>query len=216
MRQLVKATLLGSALFTMVLPSAAFAKSEKIERAHMSNPVSVEAADRTLEKEMNKHERNRKVVKVTGTVKAISATSITVTSKLKDYTFTIATTTKMLRKHHGKATVNEIVVGDHVKVWADKKVDGTAKMIWDKDIWAVRFPGTVSNLDTTNKTLTLTIRWKMFDVTSTVKWDDTLVVKQGSVTKAVSDLANGQSVTVAGSWNSLGKFIFAKSIKIAE
>ena len=182
----------------------------------MTNPVTVEAADRTLEKEMNKHERNRKVVKVTGTVKAISATSITVTSKTTDYTFTIATTTKMLRKHHGKATMNEIVVGDHVKVWADKKVGGTAKMIWDKDIWAVKFPGTISNIDVANKTLTLTITWKMFDVTSTVKWDDTLVIKQGTVVKTVADLANGQKITVAGSWNAIGKFIFAKTIKIAE
>jgi hypothetical protein len=218
MRHFVKTTMLGAAMVSLVMPFGVQAKeSGEREHARMKNPVSVEAADRASERELSKNEHSNKVRKTTGVVKAISATSITVTnSKKVDTTFVIDAKTRMLRKHHGKASVNEIVVGDHVKVWSSKTTPGTAKMIWDKDIWAVRFPGTISNLDTTNKTMTLTIKWKMFDVTSTVKWDDTLVVKQGEVTKAVTDLANGQKVTVSGSWNDIGKFIFAKKINLPK
>lgn len=198
----------------MIVPTAAFAKDD-IRSTRMNNPVTIEKSEAKDVRQHDEHERNRRLVKVNGTVAAISTSSITVkVSSTISYTFAITSKTRMLRKHKGATNVSEIAVNDRVRVWADKKVGGTAKMILDKSIWWVNFPGTISNIDTTAKTFTLTIRWKMFDVTSTVKWDASTAIRQGDAIKTVPDLANGQKVQVKGSWNEVGRYILARRITI--
>lgn len=130
----------------------------------------------------------------------------------KTYIFAVDENTIILRKFKARTGINEVAVGDKVMIWATKMTDGTAKLIWDKSIWFASTSGKVSALDTTAKTFTLTITKHRVEYTTTVKWDDVTTVWQGDTAKAITDLANGQVVKIQGSWNSVGKYLYAKKI----
>lgn len=222
----------GLMLLAPFIASAHGPLSAMNKHVKLQAPASSETTDRKTVNAFNGNEKNTKLFKVEGKVTAISATSVSLTSTSRkrvtdpttmkktwttvttNYTFTIDAKTKLVRKFKGVSSVNEIAVGDSIRVWATSATNGTAKMIWDKSIWWVVFPGTISALDATNKTFTLNIPWHGISVTTTVKWDDMTKVMQGTTVKTAADLANGQSVKVRGSWNSVGMFILAKSINL--
>ncbi len=170
-----------------------------------------------------------KYVHVNGKVTAVSTTSITVDVRSKNedetittspYTFAIDSTTKIIRKFKGSATIVEIAVGDKVKLWGTKLEGGVAKLIWDKSIWWGQIKGTITDLNATTKTFKLILKQKQtasgktITVAATVKTHDGTKYWLGDVEKAFTDLANDQVVTVRGSWNSANKYFLANKVTI--
>ncbi len=222
---------------SMAAPSVTLARETKHEK--LKETVAIDGkGDKDGLARFESEDRGRKHKFVTGKVTAISATSITILtpgtapvantnttntnsdSKPKalpgtSYTFAITSATHYVRKYKGTASWNEIMLGDTVKVWADKLVDGTAKLIWDTSIWYSEVKGVVSNLNVTGMALTLTVTMKGVEYNTTVKMDSatTYLMKDGTA-KAITDLANGQTIKLRGSWNSVGKYLLAKRIVI--
>ncbi|MBI3573192.1 MAG: hypothetical protein HY092_03260 [Candidatus Kerfeldbacteria bacterium] len=208
----------------MVVPLAVSAKITH----QLGNPESIEHTDANTIGKFNSESHNTKRHHVTGKVTAVSATSITVAvgsasansngngntnvGAPKTYTFVVDSHTVVIRKFKGKSSISEVMVGDMVMVWADKLSGGTAKLIWDKSIWWVGISGTISNLDATNKMFTLTIMKNKIEFTTTVKTDASTTFWQGTTAKTFSDLANGQKVTIRGSWDNIGKFLLARKV----
>ncbi len=167
---------------------------------------------------------------VNGTVSAVSATAISVSVKHRDennldafvtkvYTFSIDAKTKVIRKFKATASISEVAVGDRVAVWGSDLRDGRARLIWDKSIWWGETEGTLTDLNTTDKTfkVVLTTENKLgqqVTVVTTVKVSDATTYWQNGVAKSFSDLANDQKVKVRGSWNSAGKFFLANKVTI--
>ncbi len=221
---------------SVVVPSMVFAKT-KVKLPKLSNPIAIDSkGDANAIGKYNSEVKNTKRHVVTGTVTAVSATSITVSVKTKlsdstanantntgttvttkSYTFTVNSSTKVIRKFKGTATINEVMVGDSVQVWNTALTNGAATLIWDKGIWSAEVTGTVSNLNTSGMAFTLTVTMKGIQYTTTVKMDSatTYVAKDGTV-KAISDLVNGQTVKVRGSWNSVGNYMLAKRMVILK
>ena len=182
----------------------------------------------------NSNEANKNLKRANGKVTAVSATSITMAVKNDDdtdedgvtlYTFLVDANTKVLRKFKGTAKINEVAVGDQVKVWATALTDGTAKLIWDKSIWWVSLKGKISAIDTTAKTVTLRLSWEVGHKGKiilrrpyqlTVKTDDMTKYFQGLTEKAFTDLVVDQRVAVRGSWNKVGKYVLAGKISILQ
>ncbi len=224
---------------TVLAPSVSLAKdsqSKKLPR--LTAPVAIDGqGDSQGISDFKKDNENTRLKAVTGKVTAVSATSITIARNLKtvttdptstvtkqstdpttttttSLTYTIDAKTHVLRKYKGTATVNEIMVGDSVKIWA-AKLSGTALVIWDTSIWYVEVRGAVSSLDSTAKAFTLTVTKNKVEYSTTVKYDDaTIFLMKDGTSKTAADLANGQTIKIKGSWNTLGKFILAKRIVI--
>lgn len=220
---------------TLLTPSLSFAKeSEKTRLPRVPSLLAIDGkGDDHGNKEFKKHNDNRRLYKVSGKVKSISATSITITKPNRtelseankettvtatatttDLTFVIDAKTNILRKFKGTATYNEIMVGDVVQIWAAKK-SGTALIIWDKSIWYSETKGVISNLNADGKAFTLTVTKDKIEYQTTVKFDamTTFLMKDGT-TKLATDLANGQTVKIKGAWDTVGKFLLAKRIVI--
>lgn len=212
----------------MVLPLAVGAKTVN----KLSNPDSIEHTDSNTIGKFNSENHNKKRHVVSGKVTAVSATSITVsigsghtendnsngnsntnsTSTVKSFTFIVDANTMVIRKFKGKSDITEVMVGDTVMVWADKTTGGTAKLIWDKSTWWVGIAGTVSNLNATAKTFTLTITKDKIDFSTTVKFDSSTTFWKGTTAKTFGDLVNGQKVHVRGSWDSVAKVLLAGKV----
>lgn len=210
---------------TMLLPMATMARGT--EHPRLKSPVALDAkGDDHGIKAYNSERKNKKHRFVTGTVTAVSATSITVSvtkpadantntvASTTSYTFAIDSHTNYDRKFHGTANADEIQVGDTVQVWATSLTNGTAKLIWDKSIWWVDLKGTVSNLNTTTMAFTLTVKYLGQDVSTTVKYNATTKFMMGSTAKTAADLANGQTLRMRGSWHVVGSWLLAKKINI--
>lgn len=211
----------------MVLPLIALARengdSTPVQYGSWVKAVD-EHGDRNAIGKFNSSNVNVRLVRFEGVVTAVSSTSISVkrTKSGVDttYTFKIDSSTAVIRKFKGTASIGEVAVGDKVKVWASALTDGTAKLIWDKSIWWVALKGTLSALDSTAKTFTLTVTRKEpetgLDMTLVVPitTSDATTYWMGMTTKTFSDLANGQTVSLRGSFNSVGKYVWAKKISI--
>lgn len=178
----------------------------------------------------HRNEDNKNLVKVFGKVTAISDTSITIMSKWDlqnsarvttetSYTFKIDDATEVLRRFRALSSVDEMAVGDRVRIWGTALTDGTAKLIWDSSIWWIRLNGTVANLDTDNQTFRLLITRMSADQTETtfsvsVKTNDaTLYVNADGTPATFSDLANGSEIRVRGVWNHMGRYLTARNVK---
>lgn len=178
----------------------------------------------------NRNEANKSLVRANGTVKVVSASSITVTTfskngegvvTAKDYTFTVDSSTTVIRKFKGTASIAEVGVGDKVKVWATSLTDGTAKLIWDKSIWWIALNGTINALNSTDMTFNLLVSRKepqtglMMTMTVPVKTSSaTTYFKADGTAGLFTDLADDQKVAVRGSFNTVGKYVWAKKVTI--
>jgi hypothetical protein len=224
-------TVLGAAVLLFGLASTAQAKNTNAGLPKFVHPEGSAADLRGDANGIGKFkstEANKKLVFVNGRVSAVSASSISVDFKKEDgitttYTFAVDTTTKIIRKFKATATIGEVAVKDHVKLWATKLEGGTAKLIWDKSIWWAVVKGTITALDTTNQTITVKLSWVVSAKHKPViRKQYQLLVKtyslteywQGTTAKAFTDLAVGQNISVRGSWNSVGKYLLGKKITI--
>lgn len=222
---------------TLMAPTMSLAKEKESEshksmKPRLTSTVAIDGkGDNNGLAKFKKHSENRRLVQVTGKVTAVSATSITIERRsgeeiknvngtrvvkpTKSYTFAITGTTSVLRKYKGTATINEVMLGDTVKIWGTKLVGGNALIIWDSSIWYAEVRGVVSNLNATAKAFTLTVTKDKVEYSTTVKFDDatTFLMSDGTA-KTAADLANGQTIKVKGAWDSVGKFLFAKRIVI--
>lgn len=191
-------------------------------------------------------EENKKYVFANGKVTAVGATSITVAVRSKksddivttqsdtntnsehgtvvttSYTFAVDSTTMVIRKFKGKASIAEVAVGDSVKLWGTKFEGGVAKLIWDKSIWWGQIRGTITDLNPTTKTFKLVLKQKISEtgvirtVAATVKTNTSTTFWMGGAAKAFTDLANDQKVTLRGSWNSANMYFLASKVTISE
>lgn len=229
---------IGAAALVVALgmPAVSQAKSKRLPM--LPAPTAVDSkGDASAIGRYNSEQKNSKRKVVSGTVTAVSATSITVqvgikssddsnkntnttsntnaTVTPKTYTFIINDATKIIRKHKAMATINEVAVGDMVQVWSTKLASGVATLIWDKSIWYAEVHGVVSNLNTTTGMFTFTVTKDKVEYSTTVKYDTMtkFLKKDGTVVTSAS-LANGQSLKVQGAWDSVGKFLLAKRIVI--
>lgn len=227
-------------VITPVAAKSDKSKSNSLRR--LVSPVAVDGrGDANAIGKFNRHEKNKKLFKVNGRVTAVSASSITVQVSLtntnnngnangnsnanasnvnadvtlKSFTFSVDSNTAVIRKFKGTATIDEVAVGDHVRVWATKRTDGRAVLIWDKSIWWVHLKGVISSLDATAKTFKLTVTIKGIEYTTNVKTNDATTYWLDATAKTFGDLANGQTVLVKGSWNSVGKYVLAKKVLIS-
>lgn len=179
--------------------------------------------------QFKRNSENKKYVFVNGTVTAVSVDSITVAVRSKNddgtitttpYTFAVDTTTKVIRKFKGTASIAEVAVNDKVMLWGTKLESGVAKLIWDKSIWWGQVKGTITDLNSTTKTFKLILKQKetksgkTITVAATIKTSDNTKYWLGDVEKAFTDLANDQVVTVRGSWNSANKYFLASKVTI--
>lgn len=224
----------GLAVLALALTGLS-AKADSEHPGFISRPA--EAADLKGDNNgiglFHRNEANKKLVKVFGKITAISDTSITILSKRNlensssvhtatSYTFTIDSTTKILRRFRATALVGELTVGDQVRVWGTKLTDGTAKLIWDSSIWWIRLNGTISNLNATDKTFDLIITRKSQNdtpktFTVAVKTNDaTMFVKADGTAGTWTDLTNGATVRIRGVWNHVGRYLTARNIKLTE
>lgn len=178
----------------------------------------------------NSNEANKSLVRVNGKVKAVSSTSITVTQYsldsagapvVKDYTFVVDSTTVVIRKFKGTASIAEVSVGDKVGIWATSKIGGTAKLIWDKSIWWVALSGKISDLDATAMSFNLVVTRKEsqtgINLTMTVPvraTSSTTFMKADGTVGAWADLANGQNVNVRGTFDRVWMLVWAKKVTI--
>lgn len=212
---------------TLLAPSVTMAK-ERLPR--LAAPIAIDAKgdDNGLGK-FKKHSVNGHLKQVVGVVTAITAPVAdpkadgTITIKKengKSYTFSFDSTTAtkyttFLRKHKATATWNEVMVGDTVHIFSTKLEKGKAIIVWDKGIWYAEIKGVVSNLNTTTMAMTLTVTKGGIEYSTTVKYDafTTFLMKDGTA-KTAADLANGQTIKIKGSWDAVGKFLFAKRIVI--
>lgn len=184
-----------------------------------------EKGDHNAIGKFNSNETSKKLAKIEGTVTAVSSTSISVKrgdseSAVTTRTFKVDTSTVVIRKFKGTASIGEVGVGDKVKVYATAVTDGTAKLIWDKSVWQIALKGTVSALNATDKTFTLTVSKKEPETGLTmtlavpVKTTDSTTYWQGVTAKTFGDLANGQTVNIGGTFNSVGKYDLANKVSI--
>lgn len=184
-----------------------------------------ENGDRNAIGKFNSNEANKKLYRFEGAVTAVSDTSISVkransNGTITTRTFIVTTSTAVIRKFRGTASIAEVAVGDKVKVWATAATDGTAKLIWDKSIWWVALKGTIADLNATDKTFNLVVSRKepetglTMTLTVPIKTSDATTYWMGTTAKAFTDLANGQTVNVRGSFNTVGKYVWAKKITI--
>lgn len=173
----------------------------------------------------NSNQANKRLAHFEGTVSAVSATSITVRRAnslgvVTTRTFIIDTSTVVIRKFKGTASVPEIAVGDRVQVWATALTGGTAKLIWDKSIWWVALKGTIADLNATDKTFNLVVTRKEpetglpMTLTVPIRTSDSTIYLMGLDPKTFSDLANGQTVSVRGTFDAVLKSVLAKKITI--
>ncbi len=208
----------------MILPMVAAAREDG-----SSTPVQVNSWVKAVDEKgdsnsiglFNRDEANKHLAKVNGTVTAKSDTSISVKAgNGTTYTFTVDSSTKIIRKFKGHSSMAEVAVGDQVRVWATALTGGTAKLVWDKSIWWVALSGTISNLNSTDKTFDLTIMRKepetglTMTLTVPIKTSDATTYWMDTTAKAFTDLANGQKVSVRGSFNKVGKYVWASKVTI--
>lgn len=214
---------------TLIVPAITSAKEKETKKPKLTTTTAIdEHGDNNGLAKFKKHSENKKLKQVVGVVTAITGpvapstegTIVVKKSNGKSYTFTFdsSLTTKyttFLRKYKGTATWNEIMVGDAVHIFATKLEKGKAVIVWDKGIWYTEVGGVVSNLDSTTKSFTLTVTKNHIEYTTTVKYDafTTFLMKDGTV-KSATDLANGQTVKIRGSWDAVGKFLLGKRIVI--
>lgn len=172
----------------------------------------------------NSNNGNHRLAHVEGVVTVASPTSISVKQTKNGvdttYAFTVDSNTTIIRKFKGTAAIGEVGVSDKVKVYATALTSGTAKLIWDKSIWWVALKGTISALDTTAKTFTLNVTRKEpetglpMTLAVPITTSSMTTFWQGVTAKAFTDLANGQTVNLRGTFNFVGKFVLASRISI--
>lgn len=236
-KTLVRFATLAAAL-SMLAPVAARASTSTDQEPGRGNSIMsswVHAVDVNGDAnaigKFNSNEANRSLVRVNGTAKAVSTTSITISQfslnsagdlTVKDYTFTVDSSTAVIRKFKGTASIAEVAVGDRVGIWATSKTNGTAKLIWDKSIWWVALSGKIADLNSTTATFNLVVSRKepqtglTMTLVMPVKTSSQTTYFMGTTVKAWSDLANGQTVNVRGSFNFVGKYLWAKKITIVS
>lgn len=170
----------------------------------------------------NAAKANKKYVRVNGTVTAVSETSITVEKGSTSYTYAVDANTAVIRRFKGKSSIAEVSVGDTVSVWATKKTNGTAKLIWDKSIWKVGITGVVADLDTTSGTFNVVVSRKephtglMMTLTVPVRTSDATKYFIGTTPASLSDLADGQTVKASGVWNMEDKYLQSGKVVITQ
>lgn len=204
------ATLVTAA--AMFLPAVSQAKT----LPRFSNPLAIDGkGDANAIGKFNKNNANAKLFHMSGKVTAVSATSITVVngSSPASHTFTVNSSTTVIRKFKGTASITEVMVNDQVSLWATKD-NGNALLVWDKSIWWAESRGVISNLNTTTGAFTLTITLKGVQYSTTVNTNSQTTYRMGGVAKSLTNLANGDTVTVRGTWNSTLKVFLARKITI--
>ena len=140
----------------------------------------------------------------TGTLTAKDGNTLTVSKDGKSYSVLVDSNTQLRRKFWGKATLDEMQIGDTLNVmgkWTDEtKTAVLAKMIRDVSIQKRNgvFVGTVNSL-TSNGWMMDTI--KRGSQTVTVSSTTRFVNRKG-VSIAQSDILVGHKVRVKGLWNS--------------
>ncbi len=154
-----------------------------------------------------------------GTLKSISADSLVVSSWGGDWTILMSSTTKLLRRFDGKASLSEFAVGDAVQVKG--KVSTTsmwavnARAVQDNSIQTrnASFSGTISNLNTSTWAFMLTTQ-KRGVLQVTVNAD--AKIKIGDSTGSVNDLMNGLMVSVSGVWNTQQSMLMASKVVVKQ
>lgn len=169
---------------------------------------------------------NKHLFVFTGNVTAVSASSVTVkrtssSGVVTTYTYTVDTTTAVIRKFKGTASIADVTVGDKVQVWSTLRTGGIAKLIWDKSIWRVDLKGTVSALDTTAMTFTLTVTRKepetglQMTLAIPIKTTATTAYWDGITPITFGDLTNGEVVKLVGTFDTIGKYVTATKVRTA-
>jgi len=136
----------------------------------------------------------------------------------KEVTVLVDSNTKFVRKYWNKSNLGEMTLGDKldVKIKTNENGTVTASYIRNESLsWSLRaHNGTVSNLDTANKTFSLNQRNGQ---TVSVKMDDKtkVFVSSSTSTAAISDLKNDQLVHVRGAYNSRTKLIAASAVRVS-
>lgn len=170
-----------------------------------------------------------KLVRKNGQVLEVSSTMLKIAHfdadaegvpTVKEYTFIVDVNTKVFRKFKALSNIGEVAVGDRVDVWADKLEGGTAKLVWDKSIWWASIRGLVADLNGDGMTFNLVLTKKNGEgltksyVAKVTVTTTTEFVKADGTAGAWTDVANGQNVSVKGSWNSVGKYLLARKVSI--
>lgn len=217
----------GLALLATAFGSSAIAQA-KDSHGNKFKALEAQALDKRGDdngvRAWNRFAQDNAYVFVKGTVTAVSPTSISVSVKHHSedglttlttvYTFSVDANTKVIRKFKGSAAINQVQVGDTVSIWGSDLTNGHARLIWDQSIWWVSLDGTISNLNTTTNTFTLSFKSHGIIVSTTVKTDGQTVIMSDGTAKTFADLANGQKVEVRGSWDAVNLWVLAKKINI--
>lgn len=224
----IKRFILPAAVLALVVPFLASARengsSTPIRYSSWMKAVD-ERGDSNAIGKFNSSEANVGFVRFVGTVTEVSASSISVERANSQgdptiRTFIVNAETKVIRKFKSSASINEVVIGDRVKVWASSLTDGTAKLIWDKGIWWVALRGTISDVNTTDESFTLTVRRKepetklTMTMTVPVTTSDRTTYWMDSASTSFSDLTNGQTVRIRGTFNAVGRYILANRVTV--
>lgn len=156
-------------------------------------------------------------VTLRGTLKAISGTSLTVTSWGGDWMVDVSSA-KLLRRFGAVAGIAEFQTGDQLTVQGKVSTSAswsiTATRVQDMSIQAKNADstGTVSSLNAGARTFSLTTKNKGV-VVVTVNGDAKIYL--GKNPAQISDLANGQTVRVQGVWDRTASTILASLVRIS-
>lgn len=153
---------------------------------------------------------------LSGTLKANTASALTVTSWAGDWTINISPTTKLARQNNGKPTLSELAVGDTVSIQGKANTKGfwtiDASKVQDMSIKdGQEFSGTISNLSGSTFTLTAKNRSAI-----QVTLQPTASIKLNGKVSTVASLANGAMANVRGVWNSVASTLSASRVMITS
>jgi hypothetical protein len=159
---------------------------------------------------------------ISGTISAITLTNnglpATLTTQLKNgqtWTVNVDATTTLYRKYLGKATIEEILVGDKIEARGMAMVGNLllAKTVRDTSI-SIKYSdykGTVKTIDATAQTFVLRVNSKKNgDITVTTS--SSTKYYDGTTAKAFADIAVGDKLKILGTYTSATKILAATRI----
>lgn len=149
-------------------------------------------------------------------VSASSTSAITVNSWGGDWTVNLAGSTRIMRTGAGRISAGEIKSGDRVTIvgraLADQMLVINATSLLDRSVQRMTYTGTISNVDVSAGTFTLTTPARVIvniegPVTGSAK-------VSGSGITSISGLADGMSVRVIGDLNRSEGVVYAATIVV--
>lgn len=137
-----------------------------------------------------------------------------VTNSLQPTTVRIDQQTEIIDRYRCYTTMNDMVVGDRVQLYASARTNGEAELIRNQNSWLVSMTGRVESPQPGNQTFTFVVGRHNRESIAETRVDSLTLVQRNGQRASFADLTNGATIKMVARWNRTTQTFLAARIEI--